>query len=763
MRLMYDMSEADNALYNEISVKDEKKMYVVPFDVLGDKFVNGWTVVTSKHIYCIYNGELIKKIELAECEEFSTETLFVNGAFYAKINGFTTMVCRFKVAINMPKYSLLVKVCEDLSERARNNTDPGEPVTNDTPERFCPKCGHPLIGGLSICVFCQDKMSGVKKVWSFTRGLRLYVVIPFILILMSLVIQFVLPGIQKIAVNDYLINESIRPVTSIADPSAKGFLAVFLAIIAFDIASRLISFVQNLTLGYTGYKMWHVARISLYEKISMLSLSSISKRSAGDLMNRVMNDTVTMQSVVTGTAVSIVSQMLSLVIAVVLLVALNPMMSLFVFIPIPFTLYLIKKFTKYSSTLAEKSWTLSNRVAVSLQDVMTGIRVVKAFGNEKRETQKFEKGTDRASDYIKYHSDFNCTVFPILSFLLRIGSYLIMFYGNYMLFEGLMSYGDLHQFTAYANLVYAPLATLTNLPAIMTQFLTSFGKIMEIFEEEPEITDIALPIDIKIEGDINVRNVSFGYNSYDTVLKNINFDVHQGEMIGIVGLSGSGKSTLINLIMRLYDVSEGEIIIDDVNIKDISQEALRSQIGVVLQETHLFSGSIRDNIKYAKNYATDEEVIAAAKIANAHDFIVNLPEGYNTMIGEGGFTLSGGERQRVAIARALIHNPRILILDEATAALDTETEKLIQDALNKVTKNRTTFAIAHRLSTLRNADRLLVLDKGKLVEFGTHQELLDMKGFYWRLVMAQRQDAGMLDRANQAIAARKRAEAQKEA
>ena len=212
-------------------------------------------------------------------------------------------------------------------------------------------------------------------------------------------------------------------------------------------------------------------------------------------------------------------------------------------------------------------------------------------------------------------------------------------------------------------------------------------------------------------------------------------------MIGIVGHSGCGKTTLINLVMRLYDVTEGKIEIDGVNIKDISQMTLRSQIGVVLQETHLFSGSIRDNIRYAKPYATNEEVINAARMANAHDFIMNLPQGYNTMVGEKGYSLSGGERQRIAIARALIHDPKILILDEATAALDTETEKLIQDAINKLTTGRTTLAIAHRLSTLRNADKILVLDHGKLAEYGTHVELLEKKGIYYGLVMAQKRAA----------------------
>ena len=419
-------------------------------------------------------------------------------------------------------------------------------------------------------------------------------------------------------------------------------------------------------------------------------------------------------------------------------------MSLFVFVPIPLVVFLVAKFWEIVQYRNRKSWMLGRRVNQFLQDVLNGIRVVKTFGSEEREIQTFKDTTLASTKQSESNAKLFDTIFPLLGFAVRFGSYLILFYGNYMVFKGTMSIGELHQFNSYAAIIYGPLMYITFIPRTISNFLTSLGKVLEILEEEPEVSDISLPIDIQIEGDISFKDVTFGYESYNPVLEHINFDVKQGEMIGIVGHSGSGKTTLINLLMRLYDVTEGEITIDEVNIKDLSQNALRSQIGVVLQETHLFSGSIRDNIRYAKPLASDDEVVAAAKLANAHDFIVNLPEGYNTMVGEKGYSLSGGERQRVAIARALIHNPRILILDEATAALDTETEKLIQDAINKLTKNRTTFAIAHRLSTLRNADRLIVLDRGKLVEIGTHQELLALKGFYWRLVMAQRQDSGFV-------------------
>lgn len=742
MKLMYDLPEVDKAAFEAVA-SGEKTMYVIPFNIVDDKFVNGWTCVTDKRIYCILDGKVLSTFELARCTVFSTEVLYGNCAFYAVIDGTTTLICRFLSGRNLPRYSVLVQTCEVLAEKCRKAADPGEPVVNNEAERFCPTCGRPFIAGSKICPFCRNTKEVYMKLWGLTKGLRLMLFFPLLVSAISLFFSFLLPQIQKVAVNDYLLNEGIRPVTSMSDPNLRAFMLIFLAIISIDLASRILGVLQSRVSAISGNKFTLMMRTLLYEKISTLSVSSIGRKSTGDLMGRITGDVNAVQSFVTGQLPSLFSQAVSFVFALALLLILDPMMSLFVFIPLPLIVYLVSKFWNTMQRRNVKNWVLAHHVNLFLQDVLNGIRVVKAFGNEEREIKNFHERTNRSSKYSEGNAKLYDTVFPLLAFGVRIGSYLIMFYGNYLLFKGTMSYGELHQFNSYANIIYGPLLTITFIPRQISEFLTSLGKVLEILEEEPEVSDIGLPIDISIEGDVSIRNVTFGYDSYNPVLENINFEVKKGEMIGIVGHSGCGKTTLINLLMRLYDVTEGEILIDGVNIKDISQNALRSQIGVVLQETFLFSGTIYDNIAYAKPDATRDEVITAAKIAGAHSFIMKLPNAYNTRVGERGHTLSGGERQRVAIARALLHNPRILILDEATASLDTETEKQIQDALQKLIADRTTLAIAHRLSTLRNATRILVLDKGGLAEMGSHEELMRKKGIYYGLVMAQRQMSKM--------------------
>ncbi len=726
MKLLFDLPEKDKAAFDASVSADEKVMYILPYNFEGEKRVDGYIAVTDKYIYKLLDGEILFKYDIYTLSEFSTEVQYGVCGFYAKKNGISTLLCLFISGRNLPRYAVVASGCDLIVKEGKKT-----PLTSNEPERFCPKCNRPFVAHTKICPFCQDKKEIYKKLWGMTKGLRLMMLFPLLTAVIAMVFRFVVPAVQKVAINNYILAEN-------GSDKIFEFFLIVAAIITFDLISRALHVIQGRLAAISGNRFMRMLRALLFEKIESLSMSSIQQKSTGDLMGRINNDVSVVQNFMTSLLPTYVAQAFSFILALILLLWLNPFMCLFVFIPLPFALFFISKFWSIMRRRNIHGWILGHRTGIYLQDNLNGIRVVKAFGKEEKAIEDFKEYSEAQAAKEESNAKLFDTVFPFVGFVVHIGSYLILLYGNMLLFGGHMSVGDLSQFTSYSGIIYEPIMQITSIPRNISAFITSFSKILEILEEEPDVADIDLPIDIRIKGDISIKNVTFGYDSYNPVLENINLEVKKGEFVGIVGHSGCGKTTLINLIMRLYDVTEGSIEIDDVNIRDISQNALRSQIGVVLQETHLFSGSIRDNIRYSKPLASNEEVIEAARTANAHDFIMKLPQGYNTIVGEKGLSLSGGERQRIAIARAVIHNPKILILDEATAALDTETEKLIQDALNSLSVGRTTFAIAHRLSTLRNADKLLVLNRGKVVEFGTHAELLEKKGFYYKLVMAQR-------------------------
>ena len=418
------------------------------------------------------------------------------------------------------------------------------------------------------------------------------------------------------------------------------------------------------------------------------------------------------------------------------MMVLNIKLALLTFILVPFVSALMITFRKTIGRIFHLQYKKNDDVASELQDVISGMRVVKTYGKEKDESERFKSVSGIFADIQKKNERFWAMFDFLVNVLMGMGLVIVVYFGGLDVFNYKMTPGELYQFIAYTLLLFQYIGWLGRLPREISRLTSSLERIYDVLAQDvPEESDTVKDIDIK--GEITFDHATFGYKSYRPVLEDINAVVKPGEMIGIVGASGTGKSTLINLLMRLYETDDGRILVDGTDMKDISRKSYHSQLGVVLQETFLFSGTIIDNIRFSKPDATTEEIIRAAKLANAHDFICALPDGYNTYVGEKGYTLSGGERQRIAIARAILPDPRILILDEATASLDTESEFMIQKALERLTKGKTTFAIAHRLSTLKNADRIMVIDGHHIAEIGTHSELLDRKGIYYNLYTAQ--------------------------
>jgi ATP-binding cassette subfamily B protein len=471
----------------------------------------------------------------------------------------------------------------------------------------------------------------------------------------------------------------------------------------------------------------------------MLSLRFFDKRPTGTLIARVTRDTESLENVILEGAQFFVSNILVLAGIGIVLFTMNWRLTLLILIPVPVVALLSRWFWERIHRVWHRYWHSRQQLTGALSDSLSGIRVVRAFAQEPQEVARFGAQSRSLFDTELRAERTWATFFPIMSFLIGTGGVIVWYVGGRQIVAGeRMTLGMLTAFIAYLGMFYGPLQFLSRLADYLARSLAAAQRVFEILDHAPDVPDAAdaapLP---RIEGRVEFRQVTFGYDAHKPVLQQFALDVRAGEMIGLVGHSGAGKSTAINLLCRFYDPQEGEVRIDGVDVRRIAQHDLRSQIGVVLQDTFLFNGTVAENIGYAKPGASREEIMAAAKTANAHDFIVQKPDGYDTAVGERGQALSAGERQRVAIARAVLHNPRILILDEATSSVDTDTERQIQEAIARLTRGRTTFAIAHRLSTLRNADRLVVLKNGKIEEVGTHDELLAGKGEFHRLVQMQ--------------------------
>ncbi|AYB40204.1 ABC transporter ATP-binding protein [Brevibacillus laterosporus] len=576
----------------------------------------------------------------------------------------------------------------------------------------------------------KNSMEALKRLWGYLREQRWSLFLVFFLVLASS--GFALMG-------PLLIGKAIDSMGITTGQVQFPLLAKIVgSLIIVYILGALASWLQTYLMASVSQKTVKSMRKDIFDKVQTLPLRFFDERPRGDLMSRLTNDVENINNTLSQATTQIFSSLITVIGAVGMMLMLSPSLTLVSLIVVPLGLFITKKIAERTRKLFLEQQTELGQLNGYIEEMISGQRVVKAFNREQETIDQFAEKNQRLKKVGAQAQVFSGIIPPLMNAINNVSFALVAGIGGYMAVQGAITIGIITAFLNYSKQFARPLNEMANQFNMLQSAFAGAERVFEVLDEEPEFADQTVARSLgQVEGKVEFKDVTFGYKSDKPVLQEINLTAEPGQMIALVGPTGSGKTTIVNLLMRFYDVQKGSVIVDGQDIRQIEKEDLRSSIGMVLQDTYLFAGTVMENIRYGKLDATDEQVMYAARMANAHSFIERLPDGYHTKLTEDASNISQGQRQLLTIARAILADPSILILDEATSSIDTRTEMQIQKALKVLMQGRTSFVIAHRLSTIQEADQILVINQGEIMERGSHQELLEQKGFYYNLYHTQ--------------------------